>query len=223
MGYGHVQIACVSLYPIEKWFFRNKINNDVIADLIANFATGIGDKRIDYIQDIDNYYADLEKQYNFYQQLDNTTITLEVSSTGDGNVTHDFSVIASNPALGTAAGLVSVDAASLFANVTSGSPAQLQNDLNPAVAGDILGLFTGGGNVLLLDSDPSSVPGNLNNGVEIPTVTTPVTPTSSPAIGFNYETFSLVLTIQASGTPLIVDDAGCIFDEPGGPAVLPVE
>jgi hypothetical protein len=42
-------------------------------------------------------------------------------------------------------------------------------------------------------------------------------------VAFDYETFSLTLTIQASGTPLIVDDAGCIFDLPGDPVVLPVE
>ncbi|MGB5810230.1 MAG: hypothetical protein WBG86_06850, partial [Polyangiales bacterium] len=150
------------------------------------------------------------------------TITLDIASTGNGDVTHDFTVEASNPALGTAAGLVAVDAASLFASVSSGLPAQLQNDLNPAIAGDILGAFTGGGNILLLDNDPASVPSNVNNGIEIPTVVTAVVPTSSPSVAFNYDTFSLLLTIQASGTPLLVDDAGCIFDQTGADVTCPV-
>jgi hypothetical protein len=151
------------------------------------------------------------------------TVTLSVSSIGDGDLTHDFTVEASNPALGTAAGLVSVDTASLFASITTGNPAQIQNDLNPAVEGDILGLFTGGGNVLLLDNDPLSVPSNANNGVEIPTAVTAVVPTSFPTVDINYDTFSLLLTIQSSGTPLLVDDAGCVFDNPGAPITLPVE
>ncbi|MBT8320934.1 MAG: dipeptidase, partial [Eudoraea sp.] len=65
-----VGIVCVSLYPLEKWFVRNKIKNELILDLASNFALGIGDKRIDYIQGIDNYYRDVEDQYQFYLQLD---------------------------------------------------------------------------------------------------------------------------------------------------------
>ena len=147
-----------------------------------------------------------------------TTIAIAVSSTGDGNVTTDVTVTASNPALGTAAGLVSVDAASIFTSVGTGVPAQLQNNLNPAFAGQLLGAFTLGGNTLTLDSNAGT-----GLGVEIPTVATAVTPTSSPSVEFDYDTFSLTLTIQASGTPLVVDDAGCIFDQPGNPATLPVE
>jgi hypothetical protein len=147
-----------------------------------------------------------------------TTISVSVSSVADGDVTHDVTVLASNPALGTAAGLVTVDDATIFASVTTGTPGSLENGLNPALAGRLLGEFTLGGNVLLLDNDAST-----GLGVEIPTAVTAVAPTSSPDVAFDYETFSLTLTIQASGTPLIVDDAGCIFDLPGDPVVLPVE
>ena len=147
-----------------------------------------------------------------------TTIAIAVSSTGDGNVSTDVTVSASNPSLSVAAGLVTVDAASIFTSVATGVPSQLQNDLNPAFAGRFLGEFTGGTNVLVLDSDPDT-----GLGVELPIVDTAVTPTSSPNVGFNYDTFSLTLTITADGTPLIVDDAGCIFDLPGTPASLPVE
>jgi hypothetical protein len=147
-----------------------------------------------------------------------TTISVSVSSVADGNVTHEVTVLASNPALGTAAGLVTVDDATIFTSVATGTPGSLENALNSAFAGRLLGEFTLGGNVLLLDSDEST-----GLGAEIPTAVTAVVPSSSPDVAFDYETFSLTLTIQASGTPLIVDDAGCIFDLPGDPVVLPVE
>lgn len=73
---GGVRVVCVSLYPIEKWFFVNKIKNEFIRDITANFATGIGDKRIDAIQQMKNYFKDLELEYNFYKQLDGKVIRL---------------------------------------------------------------------------------------------------------------------------------------------------
>ena len=73
---GGVGIVCVSLYPLEKWFVRNKMNNELLLDLTANFALGVGDKRIDYIQGIRDYFKDVEAQYDFYQQLDGKIVQL---------------------------------------------------------------------------------------------------------------------------------------------------
>lgn len=73
---GGVGIVCVSLYPLEKWFVRNKMKNELILDLASNFALGIGDKRIDYIQGIQDYFKDLEEQYDFYRQLDGKIVRL---------------------------------------------------------------------------------------------------------------------------------------------------
>lgn len=67
---GDVQIICASLYPIEKWFFENKIKNEFIQDLTANFATGVGKKRVDAVQAMTDYFKDLEMEYDFYKQLD---------------------------------------------------------------------------------------------------------------------------------------------------------
>jgi len=138
------------------------------------------------------------------------TVTIDIASTGDGNVSTGVTIAASNPALSTAAGLVTVDAATIFTSVTSGTPAQLTNGLNPAFAGQVLGFFTGGSNNLVLDGNPGTGP-----GVEILPATTPVVPASPGPTLFDYDTFSLTLTITASGTPLIVDDAGCVFNFPG--------
>ncbi|WP_297795965.1 membrane dipeptidase [uncultured Eudoraea sp.] len=73
---GGVGIVVVSLYPLEKWFVRNKMSNELVLDLAANFALGIGDKRIDYIQGITNYFKDVEDQYGFYKQLDGKIVHL---------------------------------------------------------------------------------------------------------------------------------------------------
>lgn len=77
LALGGVSIVCVSLYPLEKWFVRNKISNELIADILANFALGIGDKRIDFIQGIKDYFKDLEKQYDFFRQLDGKIMRLD--------------------------------------------------------------------------------------------------------------------------------------------------
>jgi len=70
LSLGGVSIVCVSLYPLEKWFVRNKFNNELLLDLASNFALGIGAKRVDHIQDMQDYFKDLVQQYLFYQHLD---------------------------------------------------------------------------------------------------------------------------------------------------------
>ena len=76
MAKGGVRVACVSLYPIEKGFFRNKIKNEFINDIALNFATGVGKKRVDAIQGLTNYFDDLEMEYDFYKQLDGSIMNL---------------------------------------------------------------------------------------------------------------------------------------------------
>jgi len=73
---GGVHIVCVSLYPIEKGFFRNKIKSEFIKDIASNFATGVGKKRVDTIQSLNNYFKDLEQEYDFYKQLDGEVVKL---------------------------------------------------------------------------------------------------------------------------------------------------
>ncbi len=67
---GGVRTVCVSLYPLEKWFLRNKLKNELILDLASNFALGIGANRVDHIQGLEDYFKDLTLQYEFYRQLD---------------------------------------------------------------------------------------------------------------------------------------------------------
>jgi microsomal dipeptidase-like Zn-dependent dipeptidase len=74
---GNVRVVCASLYPIERGFFRNDLGTGVISDLAASFTTSVGDKRVDYIQSINNYFQDLEREYQFYVQGENKVVNTE--------------------------------------------------------------------------------------------------------------------------------------------------
>lgn len=73
---GGVSVICASLYPLERPFVRNALPNDLIADLLSNLALGIGDRRIDHLQGLSNYFADLEAEYDFYRQQDGRLVRL---------------------------------------------------------------------------------------------------------------------------------------------------
>jgi len=70
---GGVTVVCVSLYPLEKCFFNIDIKSEFFKDLILNFVTGLGKKRIDAIQSMQDYFEDLNLEYDFYKQLDGKT------------------------------------------------------------------------------------------------------------------------------------------------------
>jgi hypothetical protein len=123
-------------------------------------------------------------------------------------------IVAENPALPLAASLVTVDGAQIFNDITTGTPAQVVNVLDPAVAGNLLGFFTQGGTTLDLDA-------------EILPASTAVATSSSPTVDINFSgQFLLQMTIQESGASLNVDAANCTFDNPaphtGAPIQLPV-
>ncbi len=73
---GGVSVICASLYPIEKPFFDNKLKSEFLKDMASNFATGVGKKRVDAIQGMVNYFEDLDREYDFYLQLNNVVFTL---------------------------------------------------------------------------------------------------------------------------------------------------
>jgi microsomal dipeptidase-like Zn-dependent dipeptidase len=71
---GNVKVVCASLYPLEKWFVNNKLGTGLISDLLDDFALGIGENRINFIQVIQDYFSDLECEYSFYKQLHGAVI-----------------------------------------------------------------------------------------------------------------------------------------------------
>jgi len=77
LAYGNVRVVCASLYPIERGFFRNKLGTGLLSDVAADFATSVGDGRVDYIQGNANYFEDLVREYDFYAQGHNQTVTTD--------------------------------------------------------------------------------------------------------------------------------------------------
>lgn len=80
---GGVAVICASLYPLEKGFVNNLTNTDLMPDTplldrsLLNLAVGIGNKRIKFIDKMEDYFADLVGEYDFYKQLDNQIIQTE--------------------------------------------------------------------------------------------------------------------------------------------------
>ncbi len=73
---GGVGVICASLYPLELGFVNNLLESDAVNDLLLNFATGLGDDRIDYLQGMRDYFRDLELEYRFYEQCDGHEVSL---------------------------------------------------------------------------------------------------------------------------------------------------
>jgi len=76
MGFGNAGIVFASLYPIERGFFNNKIGTGDFNDMLLNFVTSVGKKRIDFIQSVTDYFPDLENEYQFLSQLDGQMVKL---------------------------------------------------------------------------------------------------------------------------------------------------
>jgi microsomal dipeptidase-like Zn-dependent dipeptidase len=76
MGFGNTGIVFASLYPVERGFFDNKLGTGDFNDMLLNFVTSIGKKRIDSIQSVTDYFPDLEGEYHFLKQLDGQVVKL---------------------------------------------------------------------------------------------------------------------------------------------------
>lgn len=74
LAYGNVKVICAALYPLEKGFVKTKLGTNIIGDTLQNFITGIGKKRIDYLQQMTDYFEDVEREYKYFTQLHNVTI-----------------------------------------------------------------------------------------------------------------------------------------------------
>lgn len=77
---GGVGVACASLYPLEKGFVNNTIKRDALNDLLLDFATSLGKDRIDFLQGMTDYFADLNLEYQFYKQCHGHVVRLPQGS-----------------------------------------------------------------------------------------------------------------------------------------------
>ncbi|OLY91703.1 Membrane dipeptidase (Peptidase family M19) [Cnuella takakiae] len=76
--YGGVWVMVVSLGAIEKWFFCHLGGGDgIFKDIMADFAVGVGTKRINAIQGMKDYFADLDQEYKFIQQMQDRVVTID--------------------------------------------------------------------------------------------------------------------------------------------------
>ncbi len=68
---GHSKVLCVSLYPIEKEFLSKTLDQRLTGcPILKKMVTGIGSRRIKYIQSDDyNYFQDLEGEYEYLKTL----------------------------------------------------------------------------------------------------------------------------------------------------------
>jgi hypothetical protein len=124
---------------------------------------------------------------------------------GSGTVDHRARVRIENPSLGVQAGNLTVDVVDIVIGSTpAGTPATLVNSLDPALAGSLLGVFTGGGNILDLDA-------------EILDATTTFAPASASSVEFNFVDFQMEFTIPSapSWEFFKLDESTCTFDNPG--------
>ena len=76
LALGGAEIVFVSLCGLEKGFVMNKMGTGLPGDIVGNLVTGIGKKRIDHVQKMQDYFTDLELEYDFYKQLDGHKIKI---------------------------------------------------------------------------------------------------------------------------------------------------
>src|SRR6056297_846193 len=74
---GGADIVVVSLCGLEKGFVMNKLGTSLVGDVVGNLVTGLGKKRIDHIQQMDDYFTDLQTEYEFYTQLDGHKVKVD--------------------------------------------------------------------------------------------------------------------------------------------------
>lgn len=75
VAYGNIQIICASLYRVEHGLVNfNFTGTGNLTDFAANFISGLGIDRINYLQNHKGYFSDLEKEYDYYKSLDGVLI-----------------------------------------------------------------------------------------------------------------------------------------------------
>jgi hypothetical protein len=151
--------------------------------------------------------------------LDTTAI-----STGDGNLTTGHEIRAVNAGLGIAAAITNLVDLSIVTSITSGNPSSVLNFLNSNFQNTPLAQYIAGlpATLTLSRCVPDGV-GGCTTG-QIDDATEAVSPTSFPNVNVNFSAnFLLELFLTSAGSPLNVDGASCVFDNPGAGITLPVQ
>jgi hypothetical protein len=73
---GKMGIICLSFYPQEKGFFKNKLGKGLPADMMTTMVTEFSKQRIDHIQNLSSYWEDFKKEIAFVLQHDGQEFTI---------------------------------------------------------------------------------------------------------------------------------------------------
>lgn len=95
LAWGNCRVVVASLYPIERGFFRNKFGEGLVSDLVGSFVSGVSRKRVNYVQNVTNYFEDLVREYEYYQQLNDQPININ-GTTYLYKLVHSYREIASH-------------------------------------------------------------------------------------------------------------------------------
>lgn len=74
---GRVCLACLSFYTQERGFFVNKFGTGIPSDLLTILVTEFGKERIDYLQKMTSYWADLKNEMDYLVQREGETVSID--------------------------------------------------------------------------------------------------------------------------------------------------
>jgi hypothetical protein len=74
---GRVSVVCLSFYPQEKAFFKNRAGEGIVSDVLTALASEFGKARIDHLQGLDSYWSDLQQETRFLLQREKQPVTVD--------------------------------------------------------------------------------------------------------------------------------------------------
>lgn len=72
----NVKLIAASFAPLEKGFFVSRIGEGMFVDLLTDWVTGIGRRKVNFIQRNKNYFIELQRERKFYEQLHNRPVKI---------------------------------------------------------------------------------------------------------------------------------------------------
>lgn len=75
--YGNVNVMVLSLGSAEKYFFDNKYGSGIFSDLLGDFVAGFGKTRIDAIQNMTDYWKDLQNEFQFIESGEGLAVKID--------------------------------------------------------------------------------------------------------------------------------------------------
>lgn len=74
---GRVAVVCLSFYPQEIGFFKNKLGTGLPADMLTMLVSEFGKPRIDHLQQLTSYWDDMRMEMDFLRQGENNKVKVD--------------------------------------------------------------------------------------------------------------------------------------------------